>query len=151
LAENGATDAELTAAISREFGVGGGSSLYGSHRHKGGKNPQFQWPGYADLSKAKTLKGKRLLAKVREGMGIGARGHGAASDQADDFTAPRCDECGRIDGAHTDTCSQNPNKLEFEDYLHYAEFTNPRGPRTTAREWMLSREMDGPVHAWKLY
>jgi hypothetical protein len=152
LQENGATDAELTAAIGKEFGLGGGSSQHGGYRYKGGKSPQFSWPGYADLSRAQTLKGKRLLAKVREIMEIGAPGQvqNATADD-DDFTAPRCSECGRIDGAHTSECSQNPNTLAFEDYLAYAEFTKPKAPRSWARKWLLSREMDGPAHAWKLY
>jgi hypothetical protein len=149
LQKNGATDDELLARIADEFAGQGGSSRNGGWKVKGGKKPEFTWER-AEFG-VKVLRGKRLLAKVREVLGIGAPSQCAASDQADDFTAPRCEECGRIDGAHSDTCSQNPNKLEFEDYLHYAEFTNPRGPRTTARKWMLSREIDGPVHAWKLY
>jgi len=151
LQENGATDDELKEALGREFGDGG-SSCFGGHRQKGGKNPQFTWLAGGDESKQQTLKGKRLLAKVREVLEIGAprQVENAVADD-DDFTAPRCSECGRIDGAHTTECSQNPNTLTFEDYLAYAEFTTPKAPRSWARKWMLSREMDGSAHAWKLY
>ncbi len=143
----GADDHELMRAIAFEFVGQGGSSQNGGWSVKGGKSPQFTWK-----RDGSTLKGKRLLAKVREALQIGPPipAETAPAD-ADDFTAPRCSECGRIDGAHTPECSQSPHKLTFEDYLAYAEFTKPKAPSSWARKWMLSREMDGTVLAWRLH
>jgi ParB/RepB/Spo0J family partition protein len=73
LQESGATDAELIVAIANEFGLGGGSTAHGGYEHKGGKNPQFSWPTYNGAPK-RTLKGKALLAKVRELLDIRAPG-----------------------------------------------------------------------------
>ena len=70
LIERGATDEELTEAIAGEWGLGGGASEEGGYRYKGGKHPEFAWPSYVDQSKATRLKGKALLTKVREVMGI---------------------------------------------------------------------------------
>jgi hypothetical protein len=144
---SGADDHELMTAIALEFVGQGGSSQNGGWSVKGGKAPQFTWE-----RDGSTLKGKRLLAKVREVLQIGPPipAETAPAD-ADDFTAPRCSECGRIDGAHTPECSQNPNMLTFEDYLAYAKFTKPEKPQSWARKWALTKEMDGPVQAWKLY
>jgi hypothetical protein len=106
LQENGATDNELMVAVAREFAVSGGSTRHGGWNVRGGKNPHFAWETEFGV---KTLRGKRLLAKVREVMEIGAPGQVLnATAEEDDFTAPRCYECGRIDGAHSDTCSQRP-------------------------------------------
>lgn len=80
LQKNGATDAELTARISEEFSGEGGSSANGGWKVKGGKSPQFTWK-----SDGSTLKGKRMLAKVREVMGIGA--HGQSNDPNADHSA----------------------------------------------------------------
>jgi ParB/RepB/Spo0J family partition protein len=75
--ENGATDKELTAAIAREFGLGGGSTQHGSYRYKGGKSPEFTWPDNGRVR----LNGKRLLAKVREVLEIGAPGAGVGDQE----------------------------------------------------------------------
>lgn len=96
LIENGATDAELMAAISLEFGGRngwGGSSVFGGHERKGGKSPEFIWLGHGagyEYGERK-FKGKRLLAIVREVMGIGAPGQAAAADQEGIY---RCLGCG---------------------------------------------------------
>ncbi len=71
LQKNGATDAELTEAIGREFGEGG-SLAHGGWRTKGGKNPEFSWPGIVKKPDSATLKGKRLLTQVREALEIAA-------------------------------------------------------------------------------
>lgn len=96
LQRKGATDAELLARISDEFSGQGGSSVNGGWKVKGGKSPQFTWKYDGTI-----LKGKRLLAKVREVLNIGA-----PDQAADDFTAERCEECKRIDGAHDRNCSK---------------------------------------------
>lgn len=143
LQEKGATDDELKAMIGREFGIAGGSTDYEGYRYKGGKSPEFSWPGYADQSNARTLKGKGLLAKVREVMGIGAPG------QTDDFTAPRCDICGRIDGAHTKECPRS-GALTFEDYLMFVQAHYKGNHKSYARKMELRRdpEMDAKVKQW---
>ena len=68
LKENGATDAQLKAAIATEFGNGGGGSNPVSYYHEGGKQPKF-WLGDSREGKP-TLAGKALVAKVREVMGV---------------------------------------------------------------------------------
>lgn len=147
LQKNGATDAELLARVADEFEGDGGSTANGGWKVKGGKSPQFTWK-----RDGSTLKGKRLLAKVREVLQIGPpKPAETATVEVDDFTATRCEECKRIDGAHADTCSQRSNALTFEDYLAYARFTWPKSAELHAREWEVSREKDGEVAAWKLY
>jgi hypothetical protein len=71
LIECGASDADLMAAIAREFGSSGGSTRHGGYKHKGGKNPEFSWPHYSGRSNLTLLKGKRLLTMVRSILGIG--------------------------------------------------------------------------------
>lgn len=134
LIEKGATDDELMAAIGREFGT------------KGNKRPEFSWNSQFGV---KTLRGKRLLAKVREVMAIGAPGQQA--EALDDFTAPICDECHRIDGAHSDTCGQCPDALTFEDYLDFAQngCSGIKDPKSQARKWQISKEQDGTIIHWK--
>lgn len=68
----GSTDADLMSAISNEFGLGGGSTDHGEYKYKGGKSPQFTWFDDGPLHKAQKLTGKRLLAKAREVLSIGA-------------------------------------------------------------------------------
>jgi hypothetical protein len=70
--------------------------------------------------------------------------------KADDFTAERCDECGRIDGAHTQECSKS-NELTFDDYLDYARAHYKRNWSSYARKMELRRdpEMDAKVREWK--
>jgi ParB/RepB/Spo0J family partition protein len=81
LQRNGATDAELLARIADEFQGCGGSSQNGGWRVKGGKSPEFTWFDDGPLHKAQKLKGKRLLAKVREVLEIGAPGQPSAADK----------------------------------------------------------------------
>jgi hypothetical protein len=59
------TDADVKAAISREFGLGGGSSSHGGHSHKGGNNPILLDRGGKPL-----LKGKDLIEATRRLLGI---------------------------------------------------------------------------------
>jgi len=73
----------------------------------------------------------------------------APIEYADSFPAPRCDECGRIDGAHADTCGKRPWALTFEDYLAYAKEAKLKNPNSQARKWMLGREKDAEIIAWK--
>lgn len=89
LQRNGATDAELLARIADEFQGCGGSSQNGGWSVKGGKSPQFTWFDDGPLYKAQKLTGKRLLAKVREVLEIGAPGAPAVeiplTDDGDDW------------------------------------------------------------------
>jgi len=71
-----------------------------------------------------------------------------AEAAADDFTAPKCEECGAIGGAHAVSCSKS-NGLTFDDYLGYAKAKNVKHAASWARKWQLSREKDGLVLAWK--
>jgi (2Fe-2S) ferredoxin len=70
LIETGATDAELKAAIGREFGMDGGGCAADSGfcRHKGGANPSFC---YEDGKWVKWVKGTQLLTMVRDVLKIG--------------------------------------------------------------------------------
>ncbi len=140
LQKNGATDAELTARISDEFSGEGGSNANGGWKVKGGKSPQFAWNYDSSI-----LKGKRLLAEVREVLQIGPP---VQTDQADDFTAERCDECGRIDGAHTPECPKS-NALRFEDYLAYAKARYKSNHQSHARKMDLTKMNDEQVREWK--
>lgn len=67
---------------------------------------------------------------------------------ADDFTAPRCDECGRIDGAHAKECSKS-NELRFDDYLAYARAHYKSNHQSHARKLEVSGLMDDKVREWK--
>ena len=69
---------------------------------------------------------------------------------ADDFTAPRCDECKRTDGAHTKECSQNPDRLTADDYLAYAEAHYEKNHQSHARKMAVTGLNDNQVRAWKL-
>jgi len=71
-----------------------------------------------------------------------------AEAAADDFTAPRCEECSAIDGGHAASCSHS-NGLTFDDYLGYAKAKSVKQPASWARKWALTREKDGLVLAWK--
>ncbi len=55
------TDAEVKAAISREFGISGGSSLHGGFAHKGGAHPAVE-----DENGRVILSGKGLIQKTRK-------------------------------------------------------------------------------------
>lgn len=73
----------------------------------------------------------------------------SALEAEDSFTAERCDECGRIDGAHTRECWRS-NALTFDDYLMYAEAHYKRNHQSYARKMELrrDREMDAKVKEW---
>jgi hypothetical protein len=68
-------------------------------------------------------------------------------DQADDFTAPRCEECKAIDGGHTAECSSS-STLSFDDYLRYSQAHYGRNHKSYARKLELSRDHDDQVRAW---
>jgi hypothetical protein len=68
---------------------------------------------------------------------------------ADDFTAPRCDECKRTDGAHTKECSKNPMRLTPSDYLAYAQAHYKTNHQSHARKMSLTGMMDDQIRAWK--
>jgi len=67
----------------------------------------------------------------------------------DDFTAVRCDECGRIEGGHAPTCSLS-GVLTYENYLDYAQANNIKNPKSYARKMDLNRdpETDAKVREW---
>lgn len=65
----------------------------------------------------------------------------------DDFTAPICDECKRIDGGHTQKCSRS-DALTFEDYLAYAHAHYKRNHQSHARKMELSKTSDDKVREW---
>jgi hypothetical protein len=69
------------------------------------------------------------------------------SDTADDFTAPRCTECGRIEGAHAETCSQS-SKFTYATYLSFARAQKLKNPMSHARKMELTRSRDDEVRAW---
>jgi len=191
LQQIGAADAVLTKAIADEWGLVGGSTDHGGYEYKGGKSPQFTWFDDGPRYKAQKLTGKRLLAKVREVMGIGAPGqsndpdadHSAAYpddeieamqeefnvcdecgvengheescsrratlETEDNFTAPRCDECKRTDGAHTKECSKNPDRLTPDDYLKYAQANYKTNHQSHARKMSVTGLMDNQIREWK--
>lgn len=70
-------------------------------------------------------------------------------DDKDDFTAPRCGECGRIDGAHASNCIKS-DRLTYEQYLEYAEAHYKKNPATHARRMELNRdsERDAEIKEW---
>jgi hypothetical protein len=65
--ERGVTNEQLKAIISREWGLGGGTSGPGHVReyHKGGANPRFWFNSYGPYG-VPTLQGAALLTKARE-------------------------------------------------------------------------------------
>jgi hypothetical protein len=67
---------------------------------------------------------------------------------SDDFTAERCDECGRIDGAHTQECSKS-NALSFDDYLAYSKAHYKSNHNSHARKMELTKLNDEQVREWK--
>jgi len=71
--------------------------------------------------------------------------------QADDFTAPRCNECKMIDGAHTKECPNNPDRLTYEDYLGYCKTQYKTNAASYARKMELIRDpgQDEFVREWK--
>jgi len=68
---------------------------------------------------------------------------------ADNFTAERCDECKRTDGAHAPECSKS-SALTYDDYLMYAQANYKRNWSSYARKMELNRdpEMDAKVARW---
>jgi len=77
--KNGATDDVLLWHIGNAFSSC--SSLDKRISWKGGKNPKFQME--TGPCQVTALTGKRLLAKVREVLGIGAPGAGEDQDQSE--------------------------------------------------------------------
>lgn len=65
----------------------------------------------------------------------------------DDFTAARCKECHRIDGAHTTECSQG-GAISYQVYLNFCKAQKMKSPTAQARKLELSRERDEEVLAW---
>jgi hypothetical protein len=59
------TDAEVKAAVSSEFGLGGGNSSHGGYRYKGGAHPCLE-----DRNGRVILSGKRLIEITRRLLGI---------------------------------------------------------------------------------
>lgn len=72
----------------------------------------------------------------------------AFAAQADDFTAPRCDECKMIEGGHAPKCSKS-NALHFADYLAYAKAHYKSNHQSHARKMGLSKLKDEEIRAWK--
>lgn len=68
--------------------------------------------------------------------------------QADDFTAPICDECKRIDGAHAQECSKS-NSLTRDDYLAYSKAHYKSNHQSHARKMEVSKLNDDQVREWK--
>ena len=66
---------------------------------------------------------------------------------ADDFTAPRCEECHRTDGGHSETCSHR-NMISFATYLAFAKAQKLRNPNSHARKMELKRDRDEEVREW---
>lgn len=73
----------------------------------------------------------------------------AEGNVADDFTAPICDECKRIEGGHTRECSKS-GALTFDDYLAYARAHYKTNHQSHARKMELTRLNDDEIRAWKL-
>jgi hypothetical protein len=71
----------------------------------------------------------------------------AENETADDFTADRCEECGRIDGAHKQECSKS-SALTFPAYLAFAKAQGMKVPAAAARKLELTRSRDDDVRAW---
>ena len=67
----------------------------------------------------------------------------------DDFTAERCEECGRIDGGHAPTCSKS-EALAYPAFLAYCKAKDYRQPASAARKMELTRDPDAEreVRAW---
>lgn len=65
----------------------------------------------------------------------------------DDFTAERCEDCGRIDGAHTRDCPRG-EAIPYETYLAYAKARGYKPAATIARKMELNRESDEAIRAW---
>jgi len=70
LRKSGATDAELNQAISDAFGTYTGSSNFGGWTAKGGKSPNLEAYVLGDGKPPQSVKGKELVAMVRELMQI---------------------------------------------------------------------------------
>lgn len=65
----------------------------------------------------------------------------------EEFIAEQCEECKRIDGAHTSDCSKG-GAIQFSDYLAFAKAQGEKSPNAAARKMQLSRERDADVRAW---
>jgi hypothetical protein len=65
----------------------------------------------------------------------------------DDFTADQCEECKRIDGAHTAECSKG-GALGFPAYLAFAKAQGLKPVNTAARKLQLSKERDAEIRTW---
>jgi hypothetical protein len=70
-----------------------------------------------------------------------------STDKADEFTAEQCEECKRIDGAHTAECSKG-GAIEFSTYLAFVKAHDLKPFNTNARKLQLSKERDAEVKAW---
>jgi hypothetical protein len=75
---------------------------------------------------------------------VGGEKYGAVTEE-DFFTAPRCEKCGRIDGAHTADCGAIP----YETYLNFAKAKGLSNPKAAARKMELKRDRDDEVRAWQ--
>lgn len=69
------------------------------------------------------------------------------AEEQDGFTAPRCEECGRIDNGHTEECSKS-GALRYENYLAFCQAQKMKVPAAAARKLELTRTRDQEVRAW---
>lgn len=69
------------------------------------------------------------------------------AEKADDFTAPRCEECKRTDGGHGETCSHR-NMISYATYFAFAQAKKLKNPASHARMMELKRDRDEEVRAW---
>lgn len=63
------------------------------------------------------------------------------------FTADRCDECGRIEGAHAPQCVK-ASKFTYNTYLEFAKAQKLKNPASPARKMELSCDRDDEVRVW---
>jgi ParB/RepB/Spo0J family partition protein len=140
--DSGATDAELMEAIRQEFGINGGSAKHGGYSYKGGKSPEFAWPDADNGWKTQVLKGKRLLAKVREVLEIGAPGQPGDLTpdlpSAMDVVKAAC--TGTFKGGHQVSSGHPLKAQEADDFtaekkrLHEAAVARWRGERPASAD-----------------
>lgn len=70
-----------------------------------------------------------------------------AVDDDNEFTAARCEECGRIDGAHTEGCETGA-PISKAIYLAFLRAEGCKAPMKTYREISVSGERDAEIRVW---
>ena len=71
----------------------------------------------------------------------------ASAANGDDFTAERCNECGRLDGAHAEGCETGA-PISKAIYLAFLRAEGCKAPMKRYREISVSGERDAEIRVW---